>query len=203
MLETIILGAGVVISLILGVINLSARREKVAVVNPIVYAEFIPKGSWVDGPDGSRICLHNHAELSFEASCELVLTQGEKELEVRDVGIILDSKTCEKLKRYFYLPRHNRLTLYHSNAYNGDAIPQPMILETKKTLCFKRVLPITCADEFGEEYKKMEDGYRPEYIQPLLDELEAKYMICWTRYDGKTFCWRFPDKWWRNLGKKL
>lgn len=201
--ESVILGAGVVISLILGLINLSSRKEKVAVINPIVYAEFIPKGSWVEAPDGSKLRIPNHAELDLEASCELVLKHGERDIEVKDVRILLDKKTCEKLKRYFFLPRHNWLTLYCTRIDKDDTASQPMILEMKRTLRFGRKLPLNCLDEFMKELIKKPDGYRPEYIQPLLDDTEEKYTICWTRYDDKTFCWRFPDKWWRNLGKKL
>jgi hypothetical protein len=199
---TIILGIGVLISLVLGVINLLARREKVAVVNSQVYLEFLPKGTSVDGPGGYKISL-NYAALSIEASCELVLTRGEKELEVKEVEVILDKKTCENLKRYFRIPLHNRLQLYHINAYEGEPLPQPIVLETKKTLRFKRIIPFDCTDEFETEYEKMEGGSYPEFVQPLLDELETKYHICWTRYDGKRLCWRFPQKWWRNLGKRL
>ncbi len=115
---TIVLGIGVLISLVLGVINLLARREKVAVVNSKVYPQFLPKGTWLDRPGGESIYL-NYAELSIEAACELVLTSREKELEVKEVEVILDKKACKSLRRYFHIPLRNRLQLSHINAYEG------------------------------------------------------------------------------------
>ncbi|MBA7682010.1 hypothetical protein ES703_90356 [subsurface metagenome] len=191
----------------LGVANLVywawwSKRDKVEVVYPAVYAEFLPKGTRVDRPDEFKTFL-NYAELSIEVSCELVLTRGEKKLEVKEVEVILDKKTYKSLKKYFQLPFRNRLTLYHVSAYGEKSIPQPIVLEPKITVQFKRALPFNCTDEFEKEYKKMEDGSYPDFIQSLLDELETKYQICWTRYDDKRLCWRFPQKWWQNLGKKL
>ena len=178
-----------------------SKRDKVAVVNSEVYPEFLPKDTWTNRPDGFKVFL-NYAELSVEVSCELVLTRGEK-LEVKEVEVILDKKTCESLKRYFRFPLRNRLQLYHVNACEGEPLLQAIALEAKKALPFKRIIPINCTDEFEKECEKMEGGSCPEFIQPLLDELATKYQIYWTRYDRRRFCWRFPNRWWRNLGKKL
>ena len=199
--QTIILAIGVLISLVLGVINLLARREKVAIVNPEVYAEFLSKGTR-ENTYGGILTLSNHI-VSIEARCELVLTSEEKEVEVKEVEVILDNKTCRSLRRYFHTPLRNRLKLSHTNAYEGKPLPQPIVLEYKKTVQFKRKIPLNCTAAFEAELEKMESGSYPDFIQPFLDNLETKYQICWTRYDGKRSCWKFPDKWWRNLGKKL
>jgi hypothetical protein len=200
--QIIILSIGVFISLVLGVINLLAHREKVAIVNPEVYTEFLPKGTREKTYRGSIVALSNDV-LAIEVKCELVLKSGENELEVKEVEAILASKACKNLRKYFHFPLLNRLQLSHINAYEGKPIPQPILLEPKKAVQFKRKIPLNYTDEFEKEHKKTKDNPYPESIQPFLDELETKYQICWTRYDGKRLCWRFPQKWWRNLGKKL
>jgi hypothetical protein len=172
-------------------------------VNSEVYPEFLPKGTRIDRPSGESIVLRNYAELLIEASCELVLARGDKDLEVKEVEVILNKKTCENLRRYFFIPSHNRLGLRLINIYEDEPSLQPILLEPKRTIQFKREIYLDCSDDFKKEYEKMENGSRPEPIQSLLDELENKYKICWTRYDGKRVCWKFPDKWYRNLGKKL
>jgi len=200
---TIILGIGVLVSLVLGVINLLARREKVEVVNSEVYPEFLPKGTRIDRPSGESVFLHNYAELSMEVSCELVLICGEKELEVKEVEVVLDKKVCESLRRYFHLPLRNRLQLQRVNVYEESLLPHPILLVPKKAVRFRREIYLNCTDEFAKDYEKMEGGSRPDFIQSLLDKLETKYQICWTRYDNKKLCWSFPKKWWRNVGKRL
>lgn len=180
-----------------------AKRDKVLIVNSEVYPVFIPKGSWVDKSDGSRICLHNCAELSIEASCELVLANGQKEIEVKEVEVVFNQKILEKLREYFVLPFPNKLHLHHLQLYKDEQLPQTIVLEPKKTVPFKREVSFNCTNGFQEEYEKMEDGCRPDYILSILDEIENRYQIRWTRYDGKRLSWRFPDRWYRNLGKKL
>jgi len=203
-MQIIGLWIGLAVTFVLGLINflwgpaILARKEKVAVVNSEVYPQFLPKGSRIDRRDGTSIFLHNHAELSMEVNCELVLTCGEKEL-VREVQVLLDKRTCESLKRYFHLPLRNRLHLEQINAY----AEQPISLVPKKAVRFKSEIYLNCTDEFAKDYEKMEGSFCPEFIQPLLDELETRYQICWTRYDGRRLCWKFPQRWWRNLGKRL
>ena len=206
----IALWIGLFITFVLGLVNLLwgpailTRREKVAIVDHHVYAEFLPKGTWLDRPGGESIFL-NYPELSIEASCGLVLTSEDKKLRIREAEVMLDKKAFTSLRRYFQLLFRNRLQLYHANTYEEELSPQPISLELEpqKTMWFRRTISINCTDEFGKEYGKMEGGSYLEFVQPLLDELETKYQICWTRYDGKVLCWKFPERWWRNLGKKL
>jgi hypothetical protein len=205
-IQIIGLWVGLAITFLLGLINflwggaILARREKVAIVNPEVDAGFLNKGTRQTTYAGI-LTLSEHI-VSIEARCELLLTSGEKE-EVKEVEVILNEKACKSLRRYFHIPLRNRFQLTHINAYEGKPLPQPVVLELKKTVQFRREIPLNCTDTFKTEYGKMESGSYPEFIQPFLDRLETEYQICWTRYDGKRLCWNFPNKWWRNLGKKL
>ena len=207
-IQIIALWIGLFITFVLGLINflwgpaILARRDKVAVVNSEVYPEFLRKGTRERTHGGDIITLVCDV-LSIEVTCELVLTRGEKELEVKEVEVILDKRACEGLRRYFCFPLRNRLSLQQVDDYGEELLLPPILLAPKKTVRFKRRIPLDCTDEFEKEYEKMESGSYPGFIRLLLDELETKYQICWTRYDGKRLCWKFPQKWWRNLGKRL
>ncbi len=199
-----ILGA---IGTLLGVANFVywawlSKREKVAVVIHPGYVGFVHKGEEAIGP-GQKLTTVNKHSLHIYVSCALVLTSGETELEVMEVEIQLHKETCEELRKYFQIPTHNRFYLYKyeldSNGYRNLGT----VLQPKKPVDFTEDRLFECTAEFEEEYDKIKNGSHPEFIQPLLDELETKYQICWTRYDGKELCWKFPKKWWRNLGKRL
>jgi len=200
---TIVLGIGVLISLVLGLINflwgpaILARREKVTVVNSEVYPEFLSKGARVDTRLGMGPLFIKNPALSIEASCELVLTRGQKEIEVKEVELKFDRVTSDKLKAYFQIPHQNRIYLL------GEPTKVNVLLPVKKSVQFSAERLFDCTEEFQTQYDKMGSGSYPEFIQPLLDKLETKYQICWTRYDGQRVCWKFPQKWWRNLGKRL
>ena len=180
------------------VLYIWSRREKVVVVNSEVYAEFLPKGTRVDTKLGMGPLLLKHPALSIETKCDLVLTSGQQETEVKSIEIRLDKKTSKKLKTYFRLPPRNRLDLFESNSNSPKGLLQP-----RKAMQFGAERLFDCTEEFKEEQEKIGSDSHPDFIQPLLDELETKYHICWTRYDGKKLCWKFPEKWWGNLGKKL
>jgi len=203
------LWVGLAITFLLGLINflwgpaILARREKVAIVNPKVYVFFLSKATRQRTSENIVALQCECDALSIDASCELVLTQGEKELEVKEVELILDEKACKGLERYFHLSHRNRLNLEQTTDYEGEISVTPILLSTKKTARFKSEISFDCTDEFEREHDKIGVDSYPEFIQHLLDELATKYQICWTRYDGKRLCWHFPDKWWRNLGKKL
>lgn len=178
-----------------------AKRDKVAVAIHESWANFVPKGDEEIGPGGKLIILNNHF-LHIYVSCTLVLTSGEKEIEVRGVEIKLDKVTCEKLKRYFRLPNGNGFPLhkYAPDPRNGEL---EAVLQPKKSVDFTEDRLFECTDKFKEEYEKLGSGSSPQFIEPLLEQLGHKYQICWTRYDGKVLCWKFPQTWWRNLGKRL
>ena len=198
---------GLVITFVLGLVNflwgpaILARREKVAVVNSTVNTFFLPQGVESTGYYMKPGVIENHT-LQIVVECTLVLTGGEKETEVMDVQIRLHKETYEEVKKYFRIPSLNKFFL-HTYASDPKDREFGAVLEPKKRVYFAVGRLFECTDEFEKEYEKIEGGSYPEFVQPLLDELKTRYHICWTRYDGKETCWKFPDKWWRNLGKKL
>ena len=175
-----------------------AKRDKVEVVAPAVYADFLPRGAQENFPlgDVTLAC----AVIAVEASCELVLKSGDQELEVKSVEVFLDKKTCNKLSKYFESNRRSRFCLYPVDDNNKKI---PMLLTPKRSVIFQNKIPIDCTDEFEKEFGNLDFHPCQNMLQPMVDELESKYGICWTRYDDKKVCWRFPNRWWRNLGKKL
>ena len=177
---------GLTVTFILGLINLLwgpailKNREKVIITDNDVFADYSPKDKG----------------LELWASCSLVLASGDRGFQVVDVMITFDRKACDNLKGFFNLPRKGRLRLYPENEEsNQEWRRASAFLEPGKLISFHRKI-------FIDESKgaKIE---APRDIQPYLDQIEAKYDICWTRYDGKKVCWKFPNKWRRNLGKKL
>jgi hypothetical protein len=209
-MQIIGLWIGLAITFLLGLINflwgpaILTRREKVAIVNPKVYVSFLSKSERRRTSEDIVALQCECDALSIDASCELVLTQGERELELKEVEAILDEKACKGLGRYFHLPHSN--SFYLAQITDVDEIQSPFtpsLLSTKQTVFFKGETSFDCTDEFEREHEKIGADSYPEFIRPLLDKLRTEYQICWTRYDGKRLCWRFPDKWWRNLGKKL
>ena len=200
---------GLAITFMLGLLNflwgggILSRRERVLVVDSDVLADFLPKGTRED--IGGDIVTLERACLSIYASCDLVLTSGEKDLEVKSVKVKLDKKHYKKLKRYFKIPLRNNIHMRPWSRYKEvycekEVFPPPSSLILKRAVRFKRKVLLDCTDEYELKFGEIP---RPGFIQPILDEVEAKFQICWTRYDGKSVCWRFPNKWWCNLGKKL
>ncbi len=129
-IQIIALWIGLFITFVLSLINflwgpaILARRDKVAVVNSEVYPEFLRKGTKERTRGGDVITLVCDV-LSVEVTCELVLTHGKQELEVKEVEAILDKKTCQRLRRYFHLPLRNSLQL-------EQVLFAPILLAPKK-----------------------------------------------------------------------
>jgi len=207
--EIIGLWVGIGVTFLLGLFNLFLgggilrRREKVIVRNSEVCAEFLRKGTreMFYGHITRNIITLACDVISIDASCDLVLTGGEQELEVKEVEVILDKKARKSLERYFRI--RNSIELQQVDYYEGKPLSPPILLVPRKTARFRNKVPFDCTNEFEKEYEKMESGSYPEFVQPLLDKLETKYQICWTRYDYRRLCWRFPQKWWRNPGKRV
>ena len=213
--QIILLWIGLFITFVLGLINflwgpaILTRREKVAIVLHDSWANFVPKGKEEIGPGEKLIPVNNHS-LHIHISCALVLTRGEKDIEVMEVEIRLHKETCEELKKYFRLPNRNGFPL---QKYAIE--PLEYILQPKKPVDFTADQLFECTDEFERECDKLgfdlypesddwgEYTKPPDFIKPLLEKLSHRFELCWERYDGKRLCWRFPDKWWGNLGKKL
>ena len=223
-IQIIALWVGFAITFLLGLINflwgpaILARREKVAIVNPEVYIYFLPKGVRSVGDFKKPTGIKNHA-LQIIVVCTLVLTSGEKEIGADSVYFNLNNTVYKRLKEYFrplYAAPSYRLSFPLSTWAPEIEDREPMaVLQRKKPTQFvgERFVPST--DKFDEKYENLgiqpyPEGSQPEefieapdFAKPIVDELWTKYEISWTRYDGKEICWRFPDKWWRNLGKKL
>ncbi len=219
-MQIIGLWIGFAITFVLGLINflwgpaILARREKVAVVLHESYANFVPKGKEEIGPGDKLTTVKNHS-LHIHISCALVLTRGEKEIEVMGVGIKLHKETCEELKKYFRLPPGNRFSIYKYETGPEGYKELGAILQPKKPVDFTEDRLFECTDKLEERCKK--SGFNlypetddwgeytepPDFIKPLLEKLRHRFELCWERYDNKELCWRFPERWWRNLGKRL
>lgn len=206
--QIILLWVGLFITFVLGLINflwgpaILSRREKIAILNPIFLVFFLSKDTRQKASEGIIAECECDA-LGVDANCELVLTQGERKLEINEVEVILNKKACKRLERYFHLSDSS----FHLAQITNDEEVQnpftPSLLSPKQPVLFKGEASFDCTDEFEKERAEMGLDSYPEFIVHPMDELRAKYQIRWTRYDGKKICWRFPDKWWRNLGKKI
>ena len=200
-----------------------ARRERVVIVNPAVYTYFLPQGVQRVLEDRKPDGIHNHA-LQIEVVCTLALTNGEREIEVNEVDFKLEKNVYNRLKEYFLTPfqrQHGPFPSYvlsfHLPTYaiNEDDRHLLSLLKPKTSVDFRGVTFLESTERFDKDYEKLgiapyTDGSEPEefiespeFAEPILEELYTNYQICWTRYDGKELCWRFPNRWWRNLGKKL
>jgi hypothetical protein len=209
-MQIILLWIGLSITLALGLINflwgpaILTRREKVAIVNPEVHTVFTPKNVRQKISEDIIALQYACDTVTIEASCELVLIQGEEKLEVKAVELIPDGKTLKDLESYLQLSDPDSLRLKQiTDNEEEKMLVAPILLSTKQPLRFQGEIYLDCTDEFEKARDKIGLASYPKFIQGILDEVKAKYQICWTRYDGKRLCWRFPDKWWRNLGKKL
>ena len=223
-IQIIALWIGLFITFALGLINflwggaILARREKVAIVKPEVYIYFLPKGVQSVGDYKKPAAIKNHA-LQIIVECSLVLTSGEKEIGVNSVYFKLEKRIYDRLKEYFRPPyaAPSYIFSFHLSTWApqiADREPTA-VLTPKKSADFIGEAFLPSTDKFDEKYEKLgiqpyPEGFQleelieaPDFIETMLNELMTKYQICWTRYDGKELCWHFPDKWWRNLGKRL
>ena len=192
-----------IVSGLAGLIFWLARRDRVAVVDHEVYPEFLPKGAREEMKGfGQSVTLSCHT-LAIEARCDLVLTSGPKELEVAGVKVILDKAACERLRKHFHPPFSNWIRLPNEDPVTGQPPTCTGILKLKKREHFEHKVWQDCTDDFERIYEEVGNGPLPSSIKPLMATLEEKYQIWWTRYDDKQLCWRFPDRWYRNLGKKI
>jgi hypothetical protein len=131
-----------------------------------------------------------------------VLIRGDKELEVKKVEILFDEEAFNKVRNFFDTPQ--RMFDLHTEDFftSGDLTECPLI--PKKSVFFYREFHTIGNQHFIEKYGNVETNDEiSSSIKSLNYELLRKYGINWTRYDGEKLCWKFPDTWWRNLGKKL
>jgi hypothetical protein len=162
-----------------------ARRERVTLVDAEVRLLFVPLDAMDTIINMETVRLENHS-LKVSMSCSLALTNGDHEIEVSKLHFELDRLLHSRLMEYFRLPQINEFTL----TTIGDSVS----LQPRKSVFFRRQYLFECRDEYKN---------RGADIESLLAKLNWEYKICWTRYDGRQYCWNLPQRWWRNLGKKL
>jgi hypothetical protein len=200
-LETIILGAGVVISLILGVINLLARREKISVLEHNIHTNILAPSEHFLSLSGQMISS-GKITLSITISCTIILLKGQ-DTEIRDAVVSFNEDVYSQLGIYFKMPLLNRISLNIEESYTRDSTFEPILLQSRKSVFLVNKLQITSMPSFEKAYAENDTTQIMMKIRTLLQRLSSKYKISWVRYDGKAICWKFPERWWRNLGKKL
>ena len=185
-----------------------AKRERIKVVNPTCCVWFFPKGTEDINYKNQRIELKEHS-LRLAVDCNLVMAGGDKEIEIKGAYFEIDKKPYEILNQYFNIPAR-RMTL----PYDLDEPLKNIILYPKKSIPLgneriftgKDILDELCAKDNYPEKPEEDDKYYykpPDFLKNTLDETSANYKIIFYRYDDKMISWKFPEKWWRNLGKKL
>ena len=207
--ELILGGAGT----LLGVANFIywawwSKREKIKLVNPAFCVWFMHRGAGKVSVGDKNVELENHS-LMLAADCNIVMTSGDKEMEIKGVYLDIEEQPYEMLNQYFVVPR--RLCL---ESGTWDEPIRTEILYPKKSIFLtnERIFPARevfedlCNEEKYPEQPERDDDYYyrpPDFLKRVLDKAHSNYKICFYRYDDKMISWRFPNKWWRNLGKKL
>jgi len=187
-----------------------SKRERIKVFNAVFCVWFIHKGAGRANVEGKWTELTKHS-LMLAVDCELVITRGDK-MEIRGVYLEIDKQPHEILNKYFEIP-FARLSLETSdlNKQAGTVTlhPKKSIFFTREIICTGRdVLDELCDKENYPEQPEEDDTHQyyykpPDFLKQVLDKTSTNYKIIYYRYDDKMVSWRFPDKWWRNLGKKL
>ena len=186
-----------------------SKRERIKLVNPVCCVWFMHKGKGKVNVRDKYIELKNHA-LEFLVDCNMVMTRGDKEIEVKGAYFDIGKKPNEILKNYFSIARSLPL-----ESGTWDEPIENVVLYPKKSVTFskehlflgKDSLDEPCKEENYPELPEDDDGkhlYKPpDFLKHVLDDIDDNYTIRFYRYDDKMISWRFPDKWWRNLEKKL
>jgi len=177
-----------------------SKREKVAVISASVYA-FLETKNDMQRLNAAVSSAKTYT-LRLSAGCDLVLVKGEQEIKILGVNIRFNEKLYNKLATYFELPIVNLLPLltYNSEGYSESA----RLLRPKVPVSFNNWVSFEARSNFEEEQGKRGDEYADVSIDSLLRQFKrGEYELYLIRYDGKVLRWKFPDKWWRNLGKKI
>ncbi|MBI4268132.1 MAG: hypothetical protein HY662_05030 [Chloroflexi bacterium] len=189
----LILGA---IGTALGILNFVywawwARREKFSVYSSGIHAHLEAKNN----SQKSAAVTYPTTYLRLHVGCDLVMVRGGNETTILGVDVQFDKKIYEKLGTYFKLPLVNQSQLL---THNEECA---ILLRPKVPVSFNSWLnSFETNSRFEEEVNKAGDTL----IKSLLKQFEkSNYRLCLLRYDGKELYWKFPDKWWRNLDKKL
>ncbi len=197
-IEVILVGIGILLGLVYFIYwAWWSKREKIVVISSDVFAFLETKNS-VQKSTAAVSSPEAHI-LRLSSGCDLVLVKGEHEIKILGVKVEFDEKIYEKLSAYFELGRWNYLQLVTYNSSEKFDDPETL-LRPKVPVSFNGKSSFEANSKFDKEFSKLGDSP----IESLLKQFnKSNYQLCLLRYDGKELCWRFPDKWWRNLGKKL
>ncbi len=185
-----------------------SKRERIKVINPGCYVWFFPKGTEDINHKGQRIKLKEHS-LKLAVDCSLIMTGGDKEIEIKGVYFEINKEPYETLNRYFNIPFERMILPYDlGEPYKNKVLypKQSIQLGNERVFSGKPVLDELCNKECYPEQPEEDDMYcykPPDFLKHTLDEISYNYKIIFYRYDDKMISWKFPDKWWRNLGKKI
>jgi hypothetical protein len=185
-----------------------SKRERIKVFNTLCCVWFMHKGAGRANVEGKWIELKKHS-LMFVGECSLAMTQDDKEIEITGVFLDIGKQHYEILNQYFDIPTHRLHLVSDFNEPYKNLILHPkksIYLGREQIYTGKDVLDELCGKENYPEQPEEDDLHYykpPDFLKHTLDETSANYKISYYRYDGKMVSWRFPDKWYRNLGKKL
>ncbi|MFH1662516.1 MAG: hypothetical protein ABH934_01135 [Chloroflexota bacterium] len=108
-----------------------SKRERIKIVNPVCCIWFMHKGEGKVNVRDKCIELKNHA-IMFAVECNLVMTSGDKEIEIKGVYFDIDKESCETLNKYFDFPSWGRLSLSYLG--NWDEPNKDITLYPKKMI---------------------------------------------------------------------
>ena len=122
---------------LLGVVNFIywawwSKRERIKIVNPMCCVWFIHKGAGKVNVRDKYIELKNHS-LMFVVDCNLVMTKGDKEIEIKGIYFDIDEKPYEILRKYFSIARSLPL-----ESGTWDEPIRTVVLYPKKSIAFSK-----------------------------------------------------------------
>ncbi|MBA7467030.1 hypothetical protein ES707_02225 [subsurface metagenome] len=199
---TIILGVGVLISLVLGVINLFARREKVIIREAKVAVSVVKK------PKENQPHLNEIERIFIRNNFKLVRTRGQEDVYIESAYLQLNSTQCEELRAYFRIPSDARFHWeYHSFIDLSEAehrilkINQPRFFDIYGNL--ERKSPLQALEKEAQQSQTTEERQKKQDMLNDLKEkvkkLESEYKIVWIDGKGREWQYRLPQKWWNKF----
>jgi hypothetical protein len=159
-----------------------SKRERIKVINPAPCVWFFPKGTEHIDYKNQRIKLKEHS-LILAVDCNLAMTGGDKEIEIKGVYFEIDKKPYEILSQYFNIPTPRMIL-----PYDLDEPYKSIILYPKKSTTLgkeqlfsgKDILDELCDKENYPEQPEEDDAHYykpPNFIKHTLDETSANYKI--------------------------
>ena len=178
-----------------------AKREKITILEHRVYTRILTPDEGELSLSG-EITKNDRVSLSITVSCLIMLLKGQN-TEIRDVNVRFNEYAFTELSEYFQMPLSNRINLNTEESYKEGNTFAPISLQSRKSVYLVNKLHCASTPKFGVAYAQDDVTQAILHIRLLLKRLESNYNVSWVRYNGRIMCWRLPDKWWCNLGKKL